>query len=189
MPLGTVATAGALTKDHVNSAATPVNAARRTRKVLAWAGVALGVLIGAMLLALALLDWNALKRPIERLASAHSGREIRITGPLEVHVWSWTPSFSASGLTVANPPWEGAKPMAQVERLQVQIKLLPLLKGDVILPRVEVIHPTVYLHRDATGRANWTFANTKPTNAPAGALVGFVFANVQLARPVASRCR
>ena len=140
---------------------------RRTRLTLAWTGVTLGVLVGAVLLALALVDWNALKGPIERTASARSGRTVKIAGDLRVHVWSWTPSLSVSGLTVGNPPWEAAKPMAQIERLQVQMKLLPLLKGDVILPRVEVIHPKVYLHRDTSGRANWTFASTAPTNEPA----------------------
>ena len=144
-----------------------MNLSRRTRLTLAWTGVTLGVLVGAALLALALVDWNAMKGPIERLASARSGRTVKIAGDLDVHVWSWTPSFTVSGLTVGNPPWEAAKPMAQIERLHVQMKLLPLLKGDVILPRVEVIHPKVYLHRDADGRANWTFANTAPTNEPA----------------------
>src|SRR5262245_39618338 len=136
---------------------------RRTRHVLAWTGVSLGVLIGAALLALALLDWNAMKGPIERMATAKSGREVKIAGDIEVHPWSWTPSFALNGLSVGNPPWEAAKPMAQVERLAVQIKLLPLLKGDVILPRVEIIKPNVYLHRETSGRANWTFANTPPS--------------------------
>src|SRR4051812_6170641 len=137
---------------------------RRTRLTLAWTGIALGVLIGAALLALALIDWNSMKGPIERMASARSGRTVKIAGNLDVHVWSWTPSLSVSGVTIGNPPWEAAKPMVQVERLQVQMKLLPLLKGDVILPRVEISHPTVYLHREASGRANWTFENTAPTN-------------------------
>src|SRR5690349_423697 len=134
-----------------------MNLSRRTRLTLAWTGVTLGVLVGAALLALALVDWNAMRGPIERMASARSGRTVKIAGNLDVHVWSWTPSFTVSGLTVGNPPWEAAKPMAQIERLQVQMKLLPLLKGAVILPRVEVIHPKVYLHREASGRANWTF--------------------------------
>lgn len=140
----------------------------RARKALAWTGVALGVLIAALLLTLALIDWNSLKGPIERMASARSGRAVSIAGKLDVHLWSWTPSFSVEGLTIGNPPWEAARPMAQVERLQVQLKLLPLLKGDVILPRVEVIRPSVYLHRDASGRANWTFESQRPSNAPAG---------------------
>jgi uncharacterized protein involved in outer membrane biogenesis len=145
-----------------------MNLSRRTRHVLAWTGVTLGVLIGAVLLALVLVDWNAMKGPIERMASERSGRTVKIAGDIDVRPWSWTPSIAVSGLTVGNPPWEAAKPMAQIERLQVQIKLLPLLKGDVILPRVELIHPQVYLHREASGRANWTFENTAPSNEPEG---------------------
>ena len=57
--------------------------------------------------------------------------------------------------------------MAQVDRLTVRLKLLPLLKGDVILPRVVMEKPRIYLHRERSGRANWTFANTRPTDAPA----------------------
>ena len=143
-------------------------ASPRTRKALAWTGIVLGVLVAAILLTLALVDWNALKGPIERFASARSGRAVSIAGKLDVHLWSWTPSVSIEGLAIGNPPWETAKPMAQIERLQVQLKLLPLLRGDVILPRVELIHPEVYLHRDRSGRANWTFESKRPTNAPAG---------------------
>ncbi len=139
----------------------------RARKALAWTGIVLGVLIAAIVLTLALTDWNALKGPIERFASARSGRTVSIAGNLDVHIWSWTPSASIEGLSVGNPPWEAGKPMAEVERLQVQLKLLPLLKGDVILPRVELIRPRVYLHRDASGRANWAFESKRPTNAPA----------------------
>ena len=57
--------------------------------------------------------------------------------------------------------------MAKIERLEVRLKLLPLLKGDVILPRVALIRPDVYLHQDAQGRANWTFETQAPANAPA----------------------
>ncbi|MGH8137551.1 MAG: AsmA family protein [Steroidobacteraceae bacterium] len=120
-----------------------------------------------VLLVLVFMDWNLLKHPIERIASAKSGRTVRIAGDLNVRIWSWTPTVTLNGLTVGNPPWEADRPMLQVERLQVQLKLLPLLKGDVILPRVELIRPNVYLHQDRSGRANWTFENKAPTNAPA----------------------
>jgi AsmA family protein len=145
-----------------------MNLSRRTRHVLAWTGVTLGVLIGAVLLALVLIDWNAMKGPIERMATARSGRQVKIAGNIDVRPWSWTPSVTVSGLTLGNPPWEAAKPMVQVERVEVQLKLLPLLKGDVILPRVALIHPNVYLHREASGRANWTFENTAPSNEKEG---------------------
>ncbi len=141
----------------------------RTRTTLRRTAISLTSLVVLVVVALSVLDWNLIKHPIERMASAKSGRSVTISGPLDVRIWSWTPRVSLSGLAVGNPPWEQARPMLTIERLQVQVKLLPLLKGDVILPRVEVIHPVLYLHRETSGRANWTFGNTKPTNAPAAA--------------------
>jgi uncharacterized protein involved in outer membrane biogenesis len=138
------------------------------RTTLKWTGIVLGSVVVVVLLALLLIDWNALKGPIERMASARSGRVVKIDGSLDVHVWSWTPRAVLEGLTIGNPPWDPSRPMIHVDRVNVQMKLLPLLKGDVILPRVELVHPVVYLHRDPSGRANWTFESTQPSNAPAG---------------------
>lgn len=137
------------------------------RKTLRWTGVGLASLVAILLLVVAFIDWNSLKPSIERFASAKSGRAVRIGGNLEVHAWSWTPKFAVEKLSIGNPPWEAARPMVSIDRLQVQLKLLPLLKGDVILPRVELIRPDVYLHRDPSGRANWTFESTRPSNAKA----------------------
>jgi AsmA family protein len=137
------------------------------RSVLRWTGITVGALVLVAVLALALMDWNLLKHPIERAASAHSGRSVTIAGDLKVHIWSWTPTVTVNGLTLGNPPWEANRPMAKIERLQVQLKLLPLLKGDVILPRVEISRPDVYLHQDKQGRANWTFESQAPSKAPA----------------------
>ena len=39
----------------------------------------------------------------------------------------------------------------------MQIKILPLLKGKVILPLVEVDNASLNLLSDAKGRANWNF--------------------------------
>lgn len=133
--------------------------------VLKWLGIGIGAILLLLVVALALLDWNWFKHPLERIASADSGRTVRINGNLQVHLFTWKPSFTLNDLSVGNPPWEAGPPMLQVQRLTVHLKLLPLLKGDVILPRVEVISPSVYLHQDKQGQANWTFENQKPTRA------------------------
>ena len=137
------------------------------KKALRWTGFVLASLIVILLLTLALVDWNWLKHPIERMASARSGRTVKISGNLDVHLWSWTPTVTIGGLTIGNPPWEVDRPMATVERIELRIKLLPLFVGDVILPRVALFAPDVYLHQEKGGRANWTFENKAPTNAPA----------------------
>jgi uncharacterized protein involved in outer membrane biogenesis len=137
------------------------------KKSLRWTGICVGSLVLLVVLVLAFMDWNLLKHPIERIASAKSGRTVTIAGNLDVHIWSWTPTVTLNGLTLGNPPWEADRPMAKIERLEIHLKLLPLLKGDVILPRVALLKPDVYLHQEKSGRANWTFENQAPTNAPA----------------------
>src|SRR4051812_29002749 len=107
----------------------------RGRSGFKWTGLVLGSLVVLLGLALALIDWEALRGPISRSATAKSGRTVSTAGPLNVHIWSLTPRFEVNQLTVGNPPWEKARPMLQVERVNAQLKLLPLLKGAVILPR------------------------------------------------------
>src|ERR1700730_671574 len=111
------------------------------KKTLRWVGITVGGLVVVIVLVLAVADWNLLKHPIERMASAKSGRTVTIAGDLNVHIWSWTPTITLNGLTLGNPPWEVNRPMAKIERLEIRLKLLPLLKGDVILPRVSPLQP------------------------------------------------
>jgi AsmA family protein len=136
------------------------------KNTLRWIGITVGGLVLVLVLLLAFMDWNWFKHPIERAASTKSGRTVTIAGDLNVHIWSWTPTLVINGLTLGNPPWEPNRPMAKIERLEVHLKLLPLLKGDVILPRVALLRPDVYLHQDKSGRANWTFENKAPTKEP-----------------------
>jgi uncharacterized protein involved in outer membrane biogenesis len=117
------------------------------RKTLRWTGITVGALLLIGVLVLAFVDWNLLKHPIERMASAKSGRTVTIAGDLNVHIWSWTATVTLNGLTLGNPPWEANRPMAKIQRTEIQLKLLPLLKGDVILQRVALLKPDVYLHQ------------------------------------------
>src|SRR5579864_6466255 len=135
----------------------------RARTVARWLAVSLGAILLAALLALALLDLNVLKHPIERMASARSGRSVVIDGRMRARIFSLTPAVTLDGLTVGNPPGEPAPAMLHTERLQLHVKLLPLLLGRVIFERIEMDKPVLYLHRDSEGHANWTFAASKPS--------------------------
>lgn len=127
----------------------------------------MAVLLALVLLTLSVIDLNALKHPIERIASARSGRSVLIVGRLEDHLWSWTPGITINQLTVGNPPWESARSMLQVRRLRLRVRLLPLLAGRIVIEDLEVDDPVVYLHREPSGRANWTSENLTPSDEPA----------------------
>lgn len=131
---------------------------RRHRRGLAWTGGVIAVFVGAFVLFLAFFDWNYLRGPISRFASMKTGREIAILGDLDVDALSLTPSATVRKIRIGNPAWAGKAPMAEVEKLEVQIKALPLLYGQMVLLRLEIDKPKAALIRDRQGRSNWDFS-------------------------------
>jgi uncharacterized protein involved in outer membrane biogenesis len=131
-------------------------------------GVVIGalLLIAAVIVFLVIFDWNWLRGPVARIASGALHREVRIAGDLDVHPWSLSPRAEVHGVRIANPAWAGAQPMADVDRIAVQVKILPLLRGKVVLPLLQVTHPDVGLVREANGRNNWTFGDGRKRDKP-----------------------
>jgi uncharacterized protein involved in outer membrane biogenesis len=67
---------------------------------------------------------------------------------------------------IANPPWAAKEPLAQIDRIAVQIRLLPLLTGHVDLMLLEFDKPNVRLFRNAKGQATWDFSDGRKTDEP-----------------------
>lgn len=132
-------------------------------------GSIVAVFIVAVVLFLLLFDWDWLRGPISRYASARTGREVRIEGHLRVHPWSWTPSAEVQGLRVGNPKWAGSGDLAYVREIDLRARLLPLFIGRLDLPLLRLDQPQVDLIRDKDERANWRFdspKSSKPTQLP-----------------------
>ena len=132
------------------------------RKRPHWGWAVAGIVALAVIVFLALFQWNWLRGPIGRYASAQTGRLVRLDGDLKVHLLTLTPRIEIGGLRIGNPAWAPQTLMAQVDTVVIEVKLLPLLLGQVRLPLVSIEHPQVALFRDAQGRANWDFSNGKP---------------------------
>jgi uncharacterized protein involved in outer membrane biogenesis len=133
------------------------------RTPLIAAAIAIAVIVVGLALALTFVDWNHFKGRIEQAASARFGRQVTIAGPLQVRIWSRSPTVTLSGLTVGGPPWEADKPVLRVERMELQLELLPLFTGNLVFRRIAITHPDIYLHEESSGRANWTFESHAPT--------------------------
>jgi uncharacterized protein involved in outer membrane biogenesis len=133
--------------------------------------IAATALFAAILVFLLVFDWNWLRGPVGRLASARLNREVVIEGDLRVHPWSLSPKAEALGVRIAQPDWAPktgpqAGTMARIDRIAVQIRLPALFRGDVVLPLLAVDRPDVKLLRDASGRANWTFGDPNAPKTP-----------------------
>ena len=130
-----------------------------TFAALRWTGIVSGALVLLVLVLCAVLDSRAdeLRGPISRALSAHLGRTVRIDSHIELQLLSVHPHAVVDDVTVANPGWVGQGNMARIGKLRVQLALLPLLRGAIVLPVVEVENADINLIRDASDRANWHF--------------------------------
>jgi uncharacterized protein involved in outer membrane biogenesis len=127
----------------------------RVRHVGRGIGIAVAALVLGLLLFLALFDWDHLRGPISRMASADLHRQVRMDH-LTVRLWQRDPTVRIEGLSVANPAWAPGN-MAEIKALTVAIEPWPLLRGRVVLAQLEIDHPQVTLLREAGNRANWDF--------------------------------
>lgn len=114
----------------------------------------------------AIWDWNWFRGPLERIASARMHRQVTITGDIDVHLFSWTPTASVSGFHVANPGWAGKGQMADIGKIVVRLRLIPLFTGHLDLRRLEFDDPNVRLWRNDKGLATWDFSNGQKSGAP-----------------------
>lgn len=135
-----------------------------------WAGGAFGVLFTAFVLFLTFADWNAMRGPISRMASAATGREIVIRGDLDVNPWSWTPDIRVSGLEIGNPAlYRDRGHFARVAQAEASVRWLPLFAGRLDFTRLNLRGADIELYRSAEGVSNWApnAGRGRPFNLPA----------------------
>src|SRR5476649_325526 len=116
--------------------------------VLKWSLGTLAVLIvgiAVLVAAAALMDANHLRGFLIRTIQARTGRQIRIDGPLEVHLLSRTPSVTAEQVVIGNPPWMPAGSMAEIGRLSFSFDLLPLFSDSFVIRRLELQSAALHL--------------------------------------------
>lgn len=132
---------------------------RPSKKALYWSGGVAALVVIAIAILIVIWDWNWFRGPVARIASAQMHREVQINGDLDVHPFSWQPRATVEGIRIANPDWaDKTKPMAEIERIAIQIRLLPLFKGQVDLRLLQFDRPRLDLRRDAQGRTTWDFS-------------------------------
>lgn len=140
----------------------------RTGWILTWIVAAIGALLVALLLFIALFNWNRARPWLgERLGSS-IGRPMAINGDLAVHwlrnpdahgVSGWIPwpRFVARDISIANPDWAKQRRFATVEEVRFSLSPLALIGHTIDIPSLQLIGPSVDIERDRQGRANWHF--------------------------------
>jgi AsmA family protein len=111
----------------------------------------------AVLAAAGLILSGHLRGPIIRYVESHSGREVRVDGKFETHLFSLHPRIVAERVTIGNPPWTSSGITAEIGHLSLTFDWGALALPRLGIRRLEMERATLYLSRDENLRANWQF--------------------------------
>ena len=125
-------------------------------RVRAW-HYALGVVVVALVVLMAVWNWDWFVPRVERMAAARLGRPVRIEH-LHVHL-ARNPLLEADGVVIANPQgFPVAGPFARIARLEITVNGPQWLGGNgLALPTIAVNGADVAAVALPDGRNNWTF--------------------------------
>lgn len=126
-------------------------------KILLGIVLVLVVLIGAAAVILPrFIDPNDYKEQIAAQVEKATGRKLTLTGDLKLTVFPWL-GVNTGAVTLGNAPGFGAEPMFSAEKVNVRVKLLPLLLNNfqIELDTVTTEGLTVNLVRDQNGKTNF----------------------------------
>ncbi len=151
-------------------------------KILALvAGGLLALLVALAAVVTLAFDPNDYKDRIIAAVKDSTGRELRIEGKLGWSFFPWV-GIETGKLALSNAPGFGPEPFAQVDAAGAKVKLLPLLRKQVVVDTVLLDGLKLDLARNAAGKTNWDdlIRPAKPgkPDAPAAPGVGLgVFVN------------
>jgi uncharacterized protein involved in outer membrane biogenesis len=140
---------------------------RRLLIVFAAVVAVLAIALVAGFVALQRIDWNQYKQPISEMAREATGRRLDLGGDIGLEI-GLRPGIELSGVSFENAAWGSRPEMATVERVLVRLRLLPLLSGQVVVNRVEVVGLDVLLETSVDGIVNWDFGAAEEATGSAG---------------------
>jgi hypothetical protein len=126
------------------------------------------LLLIAVLVFLDTADLNRHRDFIAGQVSALMGRRLSLDGELELNLGEKT-SVLITDIALANASWASKPEMLSIERMEAEIELLPLLRGDIHIPRFHVHGVKTSLETSQEGSGNWVMSQPQvDDDVPAG---------------------
>jgi uncharacterized protein involved in outer membrane biogenesis len=98
---------------------------------------------------------------VESEASAYSGRKTKIE---KISIgWGATAHVHLAGVNIANADWGKAEHMFKADEIDFDIRLWPLLKGDIVLSSLVLRKPDVAVEVGDKEQLNWSFGESPVT--------------------------
>ena len=108
-------------------------------------------------------DLNRYKSYIEDIVRKETGRELKINGEASLGI-SFVPTLVVNDVEFANAPWASNEQMVKLQKLEITAAILPLLKGKIVVDKLILENPEIYLETNIDGEQNWVFMPVNNAN-------------------------
>ncbi|HEY8509965.1 MAG TPA: AsmA family protein, partial [Steroidobacteraceae bacterium] len=127
----------------------------RIRAWIIWGVVGfVGLILALLLIVTQVLDANVFRGQVEAAVRNATGRPFEIRGDLDIGWYPWL-ALRMGPAHLGNAPGTDGPPLIEWQSASVGAKLIPLLRGELIIDRVRLEHPRISLRRGPDGRASW----------------------------------
>lgn len=127
-------------------------------RALKIAGIVVGSIVALLVLALLavvlFVDPNDYRDDIERLVESKTGRQLTLSGDLDLSIFPWL-ALKAGPASLGDAPGFGDEPFVVIQEARVGVRLLPLIRGKVEVGNVRLAGARIRLITDEQGRNNW----------------------------------
>lgn len=121
-------------------------------------GLVLGGLVALIVIVLIavvlFVDPNDYRDDIERIVESETGRELTLSGDLELSVFPWI-ALKMGAASLGEAPGFGDEPFVTIQEARVGARVLPLLRGKIEAGEVRLVGARIRLITDEQGRNNW----------------------------------
>ncbi len=116
-----------------------------------------GLIALALLLLLAVtlfVNPNDYKGRIEQQVKTSTGRELTLRGDIKLSVFPWI-ALELGPASLGNPEGFGTEPFLSVQKAALRLELLPLLRKELQIGRIQIDGLDLRLKKNAAGKGNW----------------------------------
>lgn len=126
------------------------------KRLLGAVVVLLVLIVAAIVIIPAMVPKETYIAQISKLAEEQTGRRFEIKGDVSVSLFP-NLNLTAEQVVLGNAPGAKNADMATLDALVLDLKLMPLLSGEVAVDRFTLVKPVIHLEVDKKGKPNWEF--------------------------------
>ena len=131
------------------------------KKLLIGVAIVIVLLIAVVVAAPFVIPVDKMTAEVVSRVKAATGRDLKIGGKVSFSIVPVL-GVEANDVAFSNPPGAGSPTMAKFAKLQVALKVWPLLRKQVEVDKLVLVDPVIALEVDKQGRPNWQFGEKAP---------------------------